>query len=702
MTYASLEEMIVATAEAVRPPERITVSEAAERYHIVKNPGQHEGPFSLDKTPYLREPMDVLTSLDYTGMIFAGPARTGKSAMAINWLCHTAITDPADMMVVHMTQNSARDWSQADLGKALRNSPELKKRLTPGRQNDNVYDKHFLSGMRTLVTWPTISNLSGKTIPRLWLMDLDRMPMDVDKEGNPYDLAAKRAQTFRRYGMCAAEASPGFDVSNPKWIAPHPHDAPPVGDDKGGGILQLYNRGDKRRWYWRCPQCDTPLEPHFRLLQWPENDSDDFMESAEQAHMACPTHGCIIDASQQRSLNRDGRWLKHGQIWLPNGDIEGAGLRRDIASFWMFGPAAGFTDWSLLVRKYLIAKKAYEDTGDESPLRTTTNVDQGDAYVTKAFENGRLPETLKERAEDWGGSINEPVVPMSPGGGFLIATIDVQKRSFVVHVYLVSEGGVYWHVDMFKIRHSPDRTEMGPHGEPVPAAISPTGYETDWLTLIPNVIDRTYPLGDGSGRRMGIKLVACDSGGYAGSTDNATEKAYAFYRYLREEGLHQRFHLLKGDDSRKTAQVFMSPTTWDSFKKDKFSMTRGDVPGWMLSSNFIKDAVSNLLEVPGRVRFPKWAPDWLYSQLTNEIRDPMGKWKNIGNRRNEAWDLLCYCVAFCTHPDVRLQFIDWSNPPSWAADFDHNDFVFGEDGIRAFQEDAAPVLTTAELGALLG
>jgi hypothetical protein len=78
-SYNSIEEMILATADAVRPPERITVSQAAERYHIVKNPGMHEGPFSLDKTPYLREPMDVLTSLDFTSMVFAGPARTGKA-----------------------------------------------------------------------------------------------------------------------------------------------------------------------------------------------------------------------------------------------------------------------------------------------------------------------------------------------------------------------------------------------------------------------------------------------------------------------------------------------------------------------------------------------------------------------------------------------------------------------------------------------
>lgn len=207
--FETIEEMVVAAAEALRPSARITVSEAAERYHIVKNPGQHEGPFSLDKTPYLREPMDVLTSLDFTGMAFAGPARTGKSAMAINWLCHTAITDPADMMIVHMAQHTARDWSKADLAKAIRNSPELQKRLKPTPDADNVFDKEFLSGMRTIVTWPTVSNLSGKTIPRLWIMDMDRIkPQIIEKEGHVFDLTRKRAGTFKRYGMTAPKRRP--------------------------------------------------------------------------------------------------------------------------------------------------------------------------------------------------------------------------------------------------------------------------------------------------------------------------------------------------------------------------------------------------------------------------------------------------------------------------------------------------------------
>lgn len=697
MTYACLEDILVASAEAIRPAERMTVSESASRYHMTGGNGVAVRPFDLDKTPYLREPMDELESPHFTGWAFSGPARSGKSVCFINWLIHLAKNDPSNMMLVHMSRDTAREWSQQDLERAIANSPALADRLMPGRQNDNVFDKRFLSGMRLSVTWPTIKNLSGKTVGKLWIMDMDRIkPQLIDGEAHVFDATRARARTLRERGMCAAEASPGFDVTDPKWTPSSPHEAPPT-----QGILSIYNRGDRRRWYWECPHCSGKFEPQFKHLNWIREAP--IAEAAASVWMECPhcysTNGADILPGMMPELNRGGRWIKEGQVWLPSGDIVGDPRRSKIASFWMFGPAAGTVgpeNWEHLVTEYLTAEETYEKTADEGPLRSTVNLNNGEPYLPKNLEGSRLPETLKSRAEDWSTTAEEPTVPTEAGGGFLVATVDVQARSFVVHVYLVSEGGVIWHVDMFKIRHSPDRTEVGPHGEPVPSIIDPAGHVTDWLTLIPNVIERTYPLNDGSGRRMAIKIVGCDSGGKDGVTSNA----YDFYRHLRAEGMAGRFHLLKGAPSKTDTGVAMRPTLFDSQKKDKWSTARGDIPGWLINSNFVKDAVNNLMEAPDRIRYPWWAPDWLYAQLTNEIRDALKGWINVAGRRNEAFDLLVYCVALCTHPDIRLQFIDWTNPPSWAGAWSVNDFVFGADGQPAFSPKKVR-LGLEELGNLL-
>lgn len=656
--------MVLAAAEMVRPPERLTVSQAAVKYRYLDNPGSYVGPWKNDKTPYLVEFMDVLTSMDFTGAVFVGPARTGKTDVLFNWIGHTAICDPADMLVVQMTQNSARDWSQGDLAKVFRHSKAIGEKVAPGRHNRNVHDVRFSSGMRILIKWPTITELSGKTVPRVWLTDYDRMTPNVDGEGPAFDLGMKRTQTFRRFGMTVAESSPGRDVTEPKWIPSTPHEAPP-----STGILELYNRGDRRRWYWQCPYCRHALEPDFRLLNYPS--STDPMESAAQVTMRCPDCGMDIEPNFKKELNSQGRWIKDGQLWLPDGSIVGTPPKSSIASFWMKGPAAAFEDWSSLVLRYLQAEQAYEKTRDEGPLRKTTNTDQGLPYTPKSAQSNRLPEDLKNRARDWGGSQEEPVVP--DGTRFLVATIDVQAGSnaaFVVQVHGVGEGGDIYIVDMFKVRKS-NRTDAAG----VPELVDPSAYPEDWQLLVPEVIERTYPLGDGSGRRMSIKVTGCDSGGRAGVTTNA----YNFWRWLRDEhpaGHQARFYLVKGEPQKGAPRVRLGYP--DSNRKDRNSGARGDVPVLFINSDLVKDAVFGMLgrTVPngGMVHFPSWAPDWLYKQLTAEVRSTKG-WEPA-KRRNEAWDLLYYCLALCLHSVIRIERIDWSDPPGWAKEWEHNDLVF--------------------------
>lgn len=664
--FESLEDLLVATSEAIRPPERLTVSEAAEKYRKLNNPGSYVGPWDNSIAPYLVEPMNEMTSTDYTGLIFVGPARTGKSDMFFNWLTHTAICDPADMLLVHMTQASARDWSIGDLRKNFRSTQALGSRVVPGRQNMNVHDIRFLSGMRLLVKWPTISELSGKTVPRVWLMDYDRMPEDIDKEGRPYDLGKKRTQTFGRYGMTVAESSPGVEIDQPRWIPQSPHEAPPV-----PGILSLYNRGDRRRFYWRCVSCRTPFEADFKHLSYP--DSDDHLEAAEAATLDCPSCGFshTHDASPRQpgknELNLNGRWIKDGMIWQSDGKVVGTPYRSDTASFWIKGPAAAFTTWKDLVFKYLKAIEEYEKTGDHGPWKNTVNLDQGLPFLPPALAGERLPEDLKARATDFG----DRVVP--PGVRFLIATIDVQKNHFVVQVHGIGVGNDITIIDRFTIKQS-KRTDADDETQFL--WVNPGTHLEDWELLVEQVIEKTYPLDDSSGRVMSIRAIGCDSGGREGVTANA----YKFWRWLRDEheqNHHRRFQLVKGEPKKDAPRVkIVYP---DSDRKDRRASARGEVPVLQLNSNLIKDQVYAMLgraEPGGAVMFPDWLPDWFYTELTAETRTKKG-WENPKNHRNEAWDLLCYALAICLHPRfANLEKIDWEKPPGWAKDWDENDLVF--------------------------
>lgn len=702
--FRSFEQMLVTLAESVRPPERLTVSEAAEKYRRLRE-ATHVGPWDNSIAPYLVEVMDEMESLEFSADVFVGPARCGKTDIFHNWLGYSANCDPGDMMVVHMTQSTARDWSQGDLRKMLRHSTAIGRRVLPGKQNMNTHDLRFDSGMRLLVKWPTITELSGKTIRRMWLMDHDRMPLDIDGEGAPFDLARKRTQTFGRHGMTVAESSPGFEVTNHRWIARTPHEAPPT-----EGILSIYNRGDRRRWYWRCanPECCKAFEGDFQHFKWDDHDPEtgevyDKVQMAESVRLVCPrcefkhTHDPGPGQPGKVGLNRRGRWIKDGQKWEDDGTISGRPYRSDIASFWLKGVAAAFVTWRELVLKWLNAMEDYERTGDAGSLKTTVNTDQGLPFTPPALAADRLPETLKARAR---ADLGERVVP--EGTRFLTAAIDVQGGShqgrFEVQVHGHGVGGDLGIIDRFAIRKS---QRLDDDGDPLP--LNPRSYLEDWQLLVEQVIEKSYPLADGSGRQMSIKAVVCDSGGQEGVTVNA----YNFWRWLRDEhpaGHHKRFQLLKGNPQRGAPRAVISYP--DSERKDRRAGARGEVPIMLLNVNMLKDQLDGRLdrldEHGGMISFPAWLPDSFYSELTVEVRVPNKGWENPKKLRNEAWDLLTYTLGLMViQRHGAMDLIDWDKPPAWALDWDENPLVFEPERDRPFESKPKVRFDLAELAEAL-
>lgn len=705
--FHSLEDLLVKGFESLTPQEVLTVSQAAEKYMRIGGGSGHSVSWSAKKTPYLVEPMDTLPSLDYQGMAFVGPARTGKTMMSLGWLTHTVKTNPGDMLYIHMDRENARKWSNGDLKRYLEASTHVRAEQFTSRQDDNTFDKEFKSGMRFLLAYPTASNLSGITVPFGWLIDYDRMDDNVDGEGNPFDLLQMRTTTFKRFGMTVAESSPNpnKEIQDPKWQPPKhsPHEAPPI-----RGIFELYNRGDRRRWYWCCPHCQESFEPDFKLLRYP--DSDDIMEAREQTTLPCPICGCILEPHMKEELNEGGRWVKDGMVWVPaeNRIIERNGLkaaRSSIASFWMKGPAAAYQDWGQLVEKYLRAMKALKDTGDDAPLRKTVTTDQGSFYIPASRLSERSPEDLKDRAEDWGSTESEPTVP--PGVRFIIATADVQKNAFVVQVHGFTDLGDEVVIEGFKLRLS---NRLNGNGERLP--IDPAAYGEDWDVLA-EVLDKTYLLADQSGRRMRIRALGCDSGGAEGVTGHA----YNLYRRLRKagDGKHRRLILVKGEPSKTAPHA---RTTWpDSSQKGKMAIAKGDVPVVLLNSTLMKDRISNMMArrvddediAGGMLRYPDWMPDWFYNQITTEIRTEKG-WENPRNRRNESFDLAYYALGLAIRPletgvpyvTFNLDRIDWGNPPGWAAEWEQNDMVFGDELKQVETPKSREIQSFADLGKKLG
>ncbi|HHE3719674.1 hypothetical protein CBE90_10695 [Pasteurella multocida] len=562
--YAKASDIRKDLAEMIKAPNRMKVSDAVSQYMRVPLGGGSSVKWDKDRTPYVIEPMDCLNSREYDAVIFVGPARTGKTIGLIDgWITYSIICDPSDFLLVQLTQEKASEHSRKRLDRTFRCSPEILKRLSPRKNDNNVHDKYFRAGNLLKIGWPSINVLSSSDYKYVALTDYDRWPEDVDGEGDGFSLASKRTTTFMSSGMTLVESSPGKDIKDVKHRVGSTHEAPPT-----TGILSLYNRGDRRRFYWPCPSCKEYFEPSMANMVGYREDPD-YVKASENARLQCPHCQTLIEPSLKRELNIKGVWLKEGQTIDKKGKIKGTGRS------------------SRIIDRYNISHTLPDSDG-----------------------------------------VIEKIDPRIPD---------------------------------------------------------------DWNILISDVLKKCYPLSNNPNHFMPILAMAVDSGGEEGVTDNA----YKFWRKCRRDGYAKRVYLVKGDSTKR--QKLITKTYPDNTtRSDRHSSARGDVPLYLLQTDYLKDRINNALarDTVGAnyIHFPEWIGEWFFNELVYEERGADGKWRKPGKGNNEAFDLFCYAHAIAILRGYeRIKWGDEKDVPSWAKLPDINPNI-----IREQTATAEPTVETEE------
>lgn len=652
--FSSPWPIVRAAADAFRPPKRVSVAEGAEQTLMIQQTGGYSGNWSPTEAPYMIEPMNMLASRRHESVCFVGPARTGKTMGLLDgWFAYAVTCDPGDMLIVQMSQEKAREYSKTRIDRAIRHSPAIAEKMSRRGNDDNTHDKLFKHGMWVKIGWPSASQLSSSDYRYVALTDYDRMPDNIDGEGAAYGLAIKRTQTFLSRGMGMVESSPGREIVDPHWRPASRHEAPPC-----SGVLGIYNRSDRRRWYWQCPDCADHFEaaPGLDLFATMPKGEEliELVRTADLPAMAlryakvvCPHCGSIIEAKWKPHLNdiKTARWLADGQR-VEQGEVIGEFQQSTIAGYWLGGVAAAYQKWDSIILRYLQGMREYALTGSELALKTTVNTDQGMPYLSR-----HLAEETNGRPEDRTEPLARFMVPAE--ARFLIATADVQGGSggrFVVEVRAFGPHLESWLVD----RYSITTTERSG----IAAQVDPAGYGEDWDLLTEKAVKATYRLADG--REMRVKLLAVDTGGEAGTTANA----YAWYRRIRKDKLATRVILIKGASGKQESPVVRGTG------RDARGLAMRDMPIYLVATDYYKDAIAAALrrQVPGPTyaHFPDWLPASYYSELQAEIRDAKGKWKKI-RQRNEAIDLWVYALAACEYLGYGSKGrLSWEAPPGWA------------------------------------
>ena len=400
--------------EGLRPELDLTVSEWADRYRMLSSKASAEpGPWRTSRTPYLREPMDVLSSnstVQRVVLMFA--AQTGKTEAGSNWLGYVIAHAPGPMLCVQPTVEMAKRLSKQRLESMITETPCLSERIAPARSRDSgntMFSKEFPGGMMLLTGANSATGLRSTPCRYIFCDEVDAFPLDVDGEGDPVSLAEKRATTFARRKILLTSTPTVKDFSR---------------------IEAEYERSDQRRYFCPCPSCGAMQWLKWAQLKWENNDPN-------TAKYECEKCGERFAEIHKPVMLRKGEW----RATAPS-DGKTAGFQLSG----LYSPL-GWLSWADMVDDFLRAK--------------------ADAPMLKSFVNTRLAETweedyaskvsatgLQERCEHY-----EPA--MLPEGALALTVgVDVQDNRLAVSVWCWGREEEGWLIDHQEIYGDPSRPEL--------------------------------------------------------------------------------------------------------------------------------------------------------------------------------------------------------------------------------------------------
>jgi phage terminase large subunit GpA-like protein len=400
--YALSEEVEAAIRNAVRPDPILSVSQWADRYRILSTKLAAEaGRYRTDRAPFLREIMDCLSpSHPARRVVFMKAAQVGATEAGNNWLGYIMHWNPAPVMAVWPTVDSAKKASKQRIEPLIEDCPELAA-LVPAAKSRDSGNTQLMKGFPggILVMTGANSGVGLRSMPArfAFLDEVDAYPGDVDGEGDPISLVANRTTTFGRSAKL-------FIVSTPTVH----------------GVSRIdreYEASDQRRYFCPCPHCGGLQWLKFERLRWEKGQP-------ETVRYVCEHCEEDIDERHKATMLPGGAWQATAQAAEPGT------VGFHISA--LYSPL-GWMSWEDIAREWERC--------------------EGDASKLKTFKNTRLGETWYEESDgvDWQAVYDrrEPIRPgtLADGVTYIIGAVDVQRDRLELHVWGFGAGLESWAID---------------------------------------------------------------------------------------------------------------------------------------------------------------------------------------------------------------------------------------------------------------
>jgi phage terminase large subunit GpA-like protein len=311
-----------------KPDERLPVSQHAQRYRVLSGTATAEpGPWNNDRTPYLVEPMDCLsTSSSVSEVALCFGAQLGKTELGLNFTSYVIDAAPGPMLLCQPTVEMGKRVSSQRIKPLIQESPRLRSKVRDSRSRDSgntTLSKEFPGGILVITGANSGAGLRSMPVRFLFLDEVDAYPLTIPGEGSPIGLALARTRTFRNKRKILMTSTPVEESTSVIWRA--------------------YRNADMRRYFMPCPHCNEEITFEFERLRWEKGNP-------KSVHYKCQACKKPIQEWQKTEMLAKGRW-KPTRTDIENVDP----TRRSYHLSSLYSPV-GWLGWDEIAEKWEAAE----------------------------------------------------------------------------------------------------------------------------------------------------------------------------------------------------------------------------------------------------------------------------------------------------------------------------------------------------------
>jgi len=294
MQTDTLEEVRSDLAEFWKPKKRLSPLAWCEQNVVLD--GRYTprpGRFSCDFTPYLRGLHDWFGDPRIRQITLCKSAQVGGTTLLGNLIMFTVAEAGAPILYVTSTSENAKSWSERELIPRLKSCPAIRELMPDNEDDFRKMEMHFKSCTVRLVGSNSDGNLASRPIKVLFADEIEKWPVENEKEAPALELAMARTNFFRSSRKVILTSTPTIEA---------------------GAIWQNYLRGSQHRFHVPCPECQHRQPLRFEQVLWSEELRDEegnwsLDAVADSAVYQCEECGSLWPQAKQRELVSRGEWV---------------------------------------------------------------------------------------------------------------------------------------------------------------------------------------------------------------------------------------------------------------------------------------------------------------------------------------------------------------------------------------------------------